>query len=825
MSRKTLFVEVLLPLALPELYTYRVPFELNDEIKVGKRVVVQFGQSRVYSAIVISITEKIPIGYQVKYILNVLDEHAIISEKQIEFWRWISSYYMCTLGEVMNAALPSGLKLNSETKIILSGNTGLSTDNLSDKEFLVYEALQIQQVLSLKDVADIIETKKVIPLIKTLIEKGFVLTEEEIQIKYKAKTETFIQLRNELANEVDLTNILNSLEKKAEKQFDLLMAFLTHSNYFQGKTIELSKSFLLEKSGASAAAFTALLKKDILISYEKEISRLIAYDSKTSTDEIILSPEQNIALDEIKNQFKTKNTILFQGVTGSGKTEIYTKLIQDCLNEGKQVLYLVPEISLTTQTINRLRKYFGNDVGVYHSRNNENERVEVWNKVNALSENPYKIILGARSSLFLPFSNIGLIIVDEEHDASYKQIDPAPRYFGRDLALFLASQHGAKCLLGTASPSIESYYNAKIGKFGFVKLDQRFNNILLPKIEIINLQQHTDKEMRSHFSVFLTDAIKKALEKKEQVIVFQNRRGYAPRLVCSLCEWTPQCKNCDVSLTFHKAIGKLKCHYCGYTAELPTICPACHNVELKLKGFGTEKIESDLPILFPGAKIQRMDLDSTRSKNAYQEIINDFEDRRIDILVGTQMVTKGLDFDNVSIVGVMNADAALSFPDFRSFERSFQQLTQVSGRAGRKGKQGQVYIQTRNPNHPVIQHLTDGSQEKFLESILIDRKNYKYPPYYRLILITLKHVDSQLINEASKHFSDLIKPHLGSRVLGPEFPIVGRIKNLYLKNFLVKIEINSSSKQVKEILMQAKAEFLSIKRYQSVKLVFDVDPQ
>lgn len=825
MIRKTLFVEVLLPLALPELYTYRVPFELNDEIEIGKRVVVQFGQSRVYSAIIISITEKIPTGYQVKYVLNILDESAIISNLQIEFWRWIASYYMCTLGEVMNAALPSGLKLNSETKIILSGNYNVSTDALSDKEFLVYEALQIQQVLSLKDVADIIETKKVIPLIKTMIEKGFILTEEEIQIKYKPKTESFLKLNNVLANEEKLTETLNSLEKKAEKQFELLMAYLSQSNYFQGEENEVSKNFLLEKSGSTHAAVAALIKKDIFVSYEKEISRLIQYTHKTSSEEIVLSPEQEKALVEIQNQFKTKNTVLFLGVTGSGKTEIYTKLIQDCLNDGKQVLYLVPEIALTTQTINRLRKYFGEEVGVYHSRHNENERVEIWNKVNALSKNPYKIILGARSALFLPFSSIGLIIVDEEHDASYKQIDPAPRYFGRDLALFLASQHQAKCLLGTASPSVESYYNAKIGKFGFVKLNQRFNNIQLPKIEIINLQQHTDKEMRSHFSVFLTEAIKKALEKKEQVIVFQNRRGYAPRLVCSLCEWTPQCKNCDVSLTFHKSIGKLKCHYCGYTATLPTICPACHNVELKLKGFGTEKIESDLPILFPNAKIQRMDLDSTRTKNGYQEIVNDFEDRRIDILVGTQMVTKGLDFDNVSIVGVMNADAALSFPDFRSFERSFQQLTQVSGRAGRKGKQGQVFIQTRNPNHPVIQHLLEGSQEKFLETTLIDRKNYKYPPFYRLILITLKHADAQLLNEATKHFSELIKPQLGSRVLGPEFPPVGRIKNLYLKNYLVKIEIDASSKQVKDILIKAKTDFLSIKRFQTVKVVFDVDPQ
>ena len=828
MERNTFFVKVLLPLALPEVYTYRVPFELNDTVEIGKRVAVQFGKTRIYSGLIVQITQQIPTAYEVKYILEILDDIAVVTPAQLQFWNWIANYYLCTSGEVMNAALPSGLKLSSETKIQLNPYRNFDENALNDREFLIFQALELQETLTLSEVAKIIETKKVLPLVKTMIDKGVITTIEELEDKFSPKTETFVELTSDFRSEKAISGLLSELEKKSEKQFNLIMAFLKISNYFQEAELnDVSKIALLKLADVSDSVLQSLIKKSVFNLSKKNISRLKEYSKLAESESIILSSEQQKALDDIKDQFENFQTILFQGVTGSGKTEIYIKLIQEQLQQGNQVLYLVPEIALTTQTINRLRKYFGSKAGVYHSRYNEKERVEIWNKtLKSDFENPkYQIILGARSALFLPFTKLGLIIIDEEHDGSYKQYEPAPRYNARDSAIYLAHQCGAKCLLGSATPSLESFHNAASKKYGYVSLNSRFGDLKLPEIQLVNTEFLAAKsELKSHFSRPLLDSIRVALEKKEQVILFQNRRGYALRLVCNRCQWMPQCKNCDVTLTFHKQIGKLKCHYCGYTTAPPQICPACASPEIKMQGFGTEKIEDELPLFFPDKKIKRMDLETTRSKNSYQEIINEFEDRKIDILVGTQMVTKGLDFDNVGLVGVMNADAMMSFPDFRAFEKSFQQLMQVSGRAGRKNKQGQVVIQTRQPQHPVLQNLISYKQKNMMEILLAERQNFKYPPFYKLIIISLKHRNSDFLNDAASVFFSLLNPLLGTRVIGPEYPVIGRIKGLYIKNIMIKFESNASANSVKKIILEAKNNFYSSKDFQTVKIVFDVDP-
>lgn len=861
MSRITYFVDVIVPLALPNLFTYRVPYELNEAVVVGKRVVVQFGKGKLYSALIRTIHNTPPKQYTAKYIDSVLDELPIVTIQQFQFWDWISQYYMCTIGEVMVAALPGGLRLTSETKIVINPTqlTEFRTNDfkseISDKEYLIIEALEIRNVLTLTEIAAIIEQKTVYPIIKSLIEKGIVLIQEELKEKFKPKIENFIRI-SEYANvEENLKIIFSSLEKKAPKQLEILMAFINLSKRYSQETQEVKKADILKMVNGAEGALTSLIKKNIFTVYEREADRLASVDNENKVfqlnelqQEVFESIQkqfyaENYAVPIVKHQGEqalidspiiniqpasvNKEVVLLHGVTSSGKTEIYVKLIEKIIAEGKQVLYLLPEIALTTQIISRLRKYFGNVVGVYHSKFNENERVEIWNTILNPKEDglKYKLIIGARSSLFLPFSNLGLVIVDEEHDTSYKQYDPAPRYNARDGAIYLAHIHKAKTLLGSATPSVESFFNAQEGKYGLATINKRFGGVQMPEIIIADVKEASrKKQMKSHFSPVLIDAISLALDKKEQIILFQNRRGFAPQLECNVCAWIPQCVNCDVSLTYHKTTNQLRCHYCGYSIKPPSKCAACGDTDLKMKGFGTEKIEEELSIFYPRAKIMRMDLDTTRSKFAHQHIIQDFEEGNIDILVGTQMVTKGLDFDNVSMVGILNADSMLNFPDFRSFERSYQLMAQVSGRAGRKNKRGLVIIQTQNPSHSIIQEVIANDYLSMYTNQLLDRKNFYYPPFYRLIEITLIHRDINMVNVSSKYLADALKKYFYKRVLGPEFPIVSRIRNLYHKNILIKIEKDISVTEVKKVIAELLIKFKSTVDFKTIRIQVDVDP-
>lgn len=825
MERKTYFVDVLVPLPLASYFTYRVPFKLNDAVAIGKRVVVQFGSKKLYSAIIVNIHQRIPEQANIKYILNILDTEPIVTALQLKYWKWMAEYYMAYEGELMNAALPTALKLASESKLLLNPDCELSQELLSDKEFLIIQALELNHTITLTEVSEIVDQKKVMPIIKTLIEKGFVIPEEDIRERYKPKTEAYVRLAERYHQEKELENITKSLEKRAFKQLEVLLVYLQISKYFSGEIEEVSKVKLLKKSGVSNSILSSLESKGVIEIYSKSQSRLEHFTSTKYVDEIILSEKQKAAFDSIETSFIKKDVCLLHGLTGSGKTEIYIHLIDKQIKAGKQVLYLVPEIALTAQIINRLKFYFGDKLGFYHSRYGNNERVEVWQNLIKNTSNSYQVVIGARSSIFLPFSNLGLIIIDEEHDASYKQYDPSPRYYARDAALVLAKFHKAKCLLGSATPSLESYYKATKGDYGFVELNERFSKVSLPEIQVVDtVEAAKKKDMKSHFSVFLLEQIKEALDKKEQIILFQNRRGFSLRLVCDSCQWTPECNHCDVTLTYHKQLGRLKCHYCGASKDVPTTCPNCGGHKLSMKGFGTEKIEEELPVFFPDATVKRMDLDTTRNKNAYIQIISDFQDRKIDILVGTQMVSKGLDFDNVSLVGVMNADNMLHYPDFRAFERSYQQLTQVSGRSGRKNKRGKVVIQTSQPYHSVIRDVIDNNYKGMYNSQMEERVNYKYPPFHRIIKISLKHKDYTKLNAGSRIFADLLRPKLGSRVLGPEFPMVSRIRNLYIKDILIKFEIKASHKAVKDIIYDAIHKMQEDKEYRSIYINPDVDP-
>lgn len=831
MDRITLFAEILLPLPVPGAFTYRVPFEMNDEIEVGRRVVVQFGKNKIYTGLVKTVHERVPQGFVPKYVLAILDPTPIINQLQFKFWDWIANYYMCFPGEVMNVALPSALKLASETRIVQNPDFNGDTSILNDKEYLIAEAIDIQKTLTVSEVSRIVEYKKVIPLIKNLIEKKVVMVEEELTDSYKPKVETFVRLSQDYHSEEKLRDIFNDLEKRAFKQLEILMAFVRIAANEDFSTVVVKKSDLLTAANTGSQQLAALEKRGVFEVFDKISSRLEEFDAVATPDSIQLTPKQQEALNQIRQGFEEKNIVLLNGVTSSGKTEIYVKLIDEVISRGQQVLFLLPEIALTTQIINRLRKFFGDRVGVYHSKYSEFERVEIWNKViqngnsAAGTSDKYQIVLGARSALFLPYSNLGLIIVDEEHDTSYKQYSPAPRYNARDSAIILAQMHGAKTLLGSATPSIESFHNAIFKKYGLVELMERYGGLQMPEILVSDIKSETRrKTMKSHFSSFLIAHIEEALAKKEQVILFQNRRGFSLRLECSTCNWMPVCKNCDVTLVYHKKNNLLKCHYCGYSTHIPDRCPDCGATGLMMQGFGTEKIEEDLAIIFPKVRVARMDLDTTRTKNAYQNIIGDFESRKIDILVGTQMVTKGLDFDNVSVVGILNADSLISYPDFRSFERSFQLMAQVSGRAGRKFKRGKVIIQTHNPNHAVIRYVIDNSFDLMFRSQLEERRKFKYPPFYRIVEVQLQHKDEGFLNQAADDLAAGLRQTLGKRVLGPEFPIVSRIKNLYLKNILVKLERTQETHLLKDKIAAAIDFFRTQSQFKAARVVVDVDP-
>ena len=817
-DRETLFVEVILPLAIAKNYTYRVPFEMNSAVAIGKRVVVQFGKSKLYTAIVASIGNLAPEKYQAKYIIELLDDRPVVTDLQLQFWHWMAEYYMCNKGEVMSAALPSALKLASETRIMLNKGFEFDKTALHDKEFLIVEALGIQPELTVSDIIKLLGQKTVMPVLKLLFEKNIINISEDINERYKPRMRAFITLNPIYHDQDNLKELFTILEKRAPKQADAVLAYIKLSRH--QKTI--SKNELVEESGAGAASIKSLIEKEIFIVEEKNVSRL--YDAEEDDyDTFQLSEQQAGVLVNIKEEFKQKDVTLLHGVTSSGKTQVYIRLIEEMIAAGKQVLYLLPEIALTTHIIERLRLYFGANIGVYHSRFNDNERVEVWKKV---LNNEYKVILGARSAVFLPFGDLGLIVVDEEHETSYKQFDPAPRYNARDAAIFLANMHTAKVLLGSATPSFESYYNARVHKYGFASLTERYGGVQLPVIEVVSIAEETKrKTIQSHFTSVLMTDIKNALDKKEQVILFQNRRGYAPILMCKICAYTPKCINCDVSLTYHKSSGKLHCHYCGYKEDAPQVCPACGSTHLEYKGFGTEKVEDELALLLPEARIARMDLDTTRSRNSLQNILNDLEEKKIDILVGTQMVAKGLDFSDVTVIGIINADSLLKFPDYRANERSFQMLAQVSGRAGRRGKQGKVVIQTYDPAHRVIKQVIENDYNDLYFTEMEERRSFKYPPFYRIINIDVKHKDPETVYHQSAYLAIELRKHFGDRVIGPEFPLIARIRNYYIRSIMLKFERDGISvNKAKSIIRDVITQFQTTKLSKGSIIQPDVDP-
>ncbi|TWI96287.1 replication restart DNA helicase PriA [Mucilaginibacter frigoritolerans] len=817
-DRETLFVEVILPLAIAKNYTYRVPYEMNASVMVGKRVVVQFGKSKLYTAIVASIGKLAPEKYEAKYIIEVLDDRPAVTHEQLHFWQWLAEYYMCNVGEVMNAALPSALKLASETKIELNKGFDFDKSALHDKEYLIVEALDIQPELTVSDITKLLGQKTVMPILKGLFEKNIIHISEEVSERYKPRTRTFITLNPVYNNQESLRELFTILEKRAPKQADAVLAYIKLSRHQKS----ISKTELIEESGAGAASIKSLEEKEIFIAEEKNVSRLF-YEDDEIYESFELSEHQQSALFQVKKEFDDKDVALLHGVTSSGKTQIYIRLIEEMISTGRQVLYLLPEIALTTHIIERLRVYFGANIGIYHSRFNDGERVEVWQKV---LNNEYKVILGARSSVFLPFNDLGLIIVDEEHETSYKQYDPAPRYNARDAAIFLANMHQGKVLLGSATPSFESYYNARIHKYGFAELTERYGGVKLPEIEVVSISEETKKKtIQSHFTSVLMGDINQAISNKEQVILFQNRRGYAPILMCKICAYTPKCINCDVSLTYHKSSGKLHCHYCGYKEDTPQICPACGSTHLEYKGFGTEKIEDELSILLPDARIARMDLDTTRSRNSLQAILNDLEEKKIDILVGTQMVAKGLDFADVTVIGIINADSLLKFPDYRANERSYQMLSQVSGRAGRRGKQGKVVIQTYDPGHRVIKQVIENDYVDLYLTEMEERRSFRYPPFYRIIKLDIKHKDPEIVQHQSNYLAKELQKQFGERVIGPEPPLINRIRNYYIQSIMLKFEKDSISiSKAKAIIRDIITQFQTTKLSKGSIIQPDVDP-
>ena len=842
-ERVTLFAEILLPLPIPGTYTYRVPFELNQKAKVGQRAVVQFGKTKIMSGLIISLTEEVPDCTSIKYLLDILDDDPVVNQNQLKLWQWIASYYLCYLGDVMQVALPSALKLSSESKIMLSDEFVLDSMALSDNEFLIVEALQIQPQLTITEVSKIIGYKKIMPLVKTMIEKKIIVMQEELQHKYKAKYERYVRLTNTYRNEDAMRELMDTLSKRAYKQLELLMAFFVLGGSADNDVLA---SDLLKKANATSSILATLVDKGVFESYQKRVSRLKEYKALTDVSTINLTEKQQEAYEEIHKGFEEEKPVLLHGVTASGKTEIYIKLIQEAIDEGKQVLYLLPEIALTEQIINRLKKYFGDRVGVYHSRYDNNERVEIWQQVmnfrsqhstvngqqilgdsatRRLGDSKYQIIIGSRSAVFLPFTDLGLIIVDEEHDSSFKQIDPAPRYSARDLAVLMSKMFHARLLMGSATPSFESYYNARQNKYHLVTITERYGGVEMPEIIVDDLRVETRrKTMQANFGKTLIDAMNKTLEEKNQVILFQNRRGFSLRIECEHCNYIPQCINCDVSLIYHKNQNILKCHYCGYTTSVPTECPSCRSTDLKMHGFGTERIEDDLKVVFPEANSSRLDLDTTRTKNSYQYILEQFQNKETNILVGTQMVTKGLDFDSVKVVGILNADNMLTFPDFRAYERSFQLMEQVSGRAGRKGDKGKVIIQTYQPQHPVILNVITHDYVKFYEEQMPIRRQFNYPPYSRLVLIRLKDVDSQKLNKAADELAKIFRQVFKENLLGPEYPVVSRVKNQYIKQMLIKINKDLNSAKVKEFINKTIEDFKHNNDFKSVKIQIDVDP-
>lgn len=824
-SQNETYADVILPLALGATFTYSVPAELAQVVRVGMRVIVQFGKRKVYSAIIKQIHHKKPSAYQTKDIVALIDDFPIVNSLQLAFWDWIATYYMCSIGEVYKAAVPSGLKLESESRLIVNAHFN-EIEYLSSTEELLYNIIKEQKSSTIEQITSLSNVKNALKVIQSLISKHAIFVTEVVNEKYTPKTQTFIDAGGDISDADFVNGVYESLSR-AKKQQELFMQYLQlcYKNKQKSEQELISRKALLTIPGASIHALNGLLEKGFLVEVEKEIGRLETGSFNTRSLKE-LNPFQHEAFEAIHNAHKDKEVVLLHGVTASGKTEIYIHLIAETIAQGKQVLYLLPEIALTAQIINRLKSVFGNQVGIYHSKFNDSERVEVWNNILHSSHNEsFKVILGVRSSVFLPFSQLGLIIVDEEHETSYKQFDPSPRYNGRDAAIMLAKMHNAKVVMGTATPAIETYYNAKTGKYSLVELFQRHSQVELPDITIVDIKDETRKKrMHSHFSKTLLEKMSLALAQKEQIILFQNRRGFSPYIECQICGNIPTCVYCDVSLTFHRFSNNLVCHYCGYTVPNNAQCNACGSPNMTTRGFGTEKIEDEISTHFPDKTVARMDLDTTRAKHAYSEIIERFEAKEIDILVGTQMVTKGLDFENVSLVGILNADNMLNLPDFRAFERSYQLMTQVAGRAGRNTKRGEVVIQTSNPQHKIIHDVQTGNFNHMLDTQLSERHLYGYPPFTRLIKLTVKHRDTNILDKAAAFLADTIKKEFKNGVLGPEYPPISKIQNLYLKNILLKIIPNQNLASTKQFIFSCISKLKTTDEYKSVDVVINVDP-
>ena len=816
------FVDVIIPLPIASQYTYSLPEGMEASIQPGCRIIVPFGPKKFYTGIVTKVHETAPEAYETKDISEVLDSRPVLLGQQFSFWKWLADYYLCTLGDVYKAALPSGMKLESETLVEYNPDF-VASEPLPPREQRILDLLSADPEQCVTQLEKASGMKNLLPVIKSLLEKEAICIKEEIKRSYKPRTEVRVRLTEALQNEHHL-HIQFDLLARAPKQQAILMKYLELSGWnAEGKNIrEVSKKELLDASGQAQSVFKNLVDKQILETYLHEIGRLTG-DHAETVPLHTLSPAQQRAFYEILTSFQTKNVCLLHGVTASGKTEIYIHLIEEVLKAGKQVLYLLPEIALTTQITERLRRVFGKRLGVYHSKFPDAERVEIWQK--QLTEQGYDVILGVRSSVFLPFRRLGLVIVDEEHETSYKQQDPAPRYHARNAAIVLASMYGAKTLLGTATPSVETWHNATSGKYGLVELKERYKEIQLPEIIPVDIKElHRKKMMNGPFSPLLLQYIREALEQKEQVILFQNRRGFAPMIECNTCGWVPKCKNCDVSLTYHKGLNQLTCHYCGYTYQLPRICPACEGTDLRNRGFGTEKIEDDIKALFPDARVARMDLDTTRTRTAYERIISDFQQGKTDILIGTQMVSKGLDFDHVSIVGILNADTMLNYPDFRAYERAFQLMAQVAGRAGRKNKRGRVVLQTKSIDHPIIPQVIANDYEAMVGGQLAERQMFHYPPYYRLVYVYLKNRNETLLDLMAQTMAAKLRTVFGNRVLGPDKPPVARVQTLFIRKIVLKIETNAPMARARELLVQVQKEMVAEDRFKSLIVYYDVDP-
>ena len=813
------FIDVLLPLPLPKPFTYWVTEEEYNFLTPGFRVGVPFGKSKMYTGIVYAKHQVAPQTYEPKTIEVILDDHPIVTNEQIRLWEWMSAYYLCSMGSVLRAALPSALLLTSETLIRKNNEVEVKEDHLSDDEYLIYEALD-KKTLTVDEIRKIVERKHIFPLIQSLLEKDLIQSYQELKEKFKPKRVRYVQIVEAYRADQKLEQLFEVLNK-APKQSALLLGIYSIEPRLEQWT---KASLLLKQTGSTSAALKTLLDKGYVSESFFEEDR-IPYVPSTFKSEIKLSPKQKEAFDSLEKQFKNHDVVLLEGVTSSGKTEVYFDLMEQVLAKNKQVLYLLPEISLTSQMIHRLQDRFGSKVVVYHSKFSIHERVEVWNNIIKKQEKA-QIVLGARSSVFLPFRDLGLIIVDEEHESSFKQFDPAPRYHARDTAIVLGKTQGAKVLLGSATPSIETRFNVERKKYGYAQLKARFGGILMPRIECIDLKEaHRKKEMTGFFSKELITAIKSVLENNKQVILFQNRRGYAPVMECFTCGHIPQCTNCDVTLTYHKYNQQLRCHYCGYHIAKPISCSACGSNSLNVKGMGTQQIEEQVNELFPEYQVARMDWDSTRGKRSFDNIIDSFTQGKVQILVGTQMLTKGLDFKNVALVGVLNADPLLNFPEFRAHERSFQMLSQVAGRSGRFKEQGQVLIQSYTPEHPVLLQVINNDYEKLFSTQLRERKEYQYPPFFRLIRITLKSKDYYQVDQASQWLGNALNLSLQGSVLGPVDPTIARVRNLYHKQLLIKFLDNASRNKVKEIVVSSLKSFEAIGAYRSIRISIDVDPQ